>query len=78
MTQEFIKEIGKYYIPGKVVIRADDETKGISNFIDSLIVDEQKPAVFVCENFKCNLPIYDMEQLQNYFKVNKINKEIEE
>jgi uncharacterized protein YyaL (SSP411 family) len=77
LTQEFIKEIGKYYIPGKVVIRADDEIKGISSFIDSLIIDEQKPAVFVCENFKCNLPIYGIENLHKYFKENKINKEIE-
>jgi uncharacterized protein YyaL (SSP411 family) len=36
--------------------------------MDDLTSKAKKNAVYICENFKCNLPIYDTENLKNFLE----------
>ncbi len=58
---EFITELRKYYAPKKIVIYfGDEQTKKylekIIPSIEGYSVINNKPTVFVCKNFNCNLP----------------------
>lgn len=62
-TKELVKSINEKFIPNKVEMHASKEMMNISKFISSIVSDENKPAVYVCENYKCNLPTDDAEEL---------------
>ncbi|MEO6694404.1 MAG: thioredoxin domain-containing protein [Ignavibacteria bacterium] len=62
--KEMIKLIFETYIPNKVLLHASDELKNISKFISNIIKDSKKDEVYVCEDYKCNLPVDDAEDLK--------------
>ena len=52
------------YIPNKILLYASDELKSVSKFIDNIVKDGNKDEVYVCENYQCNLPVDDLEELK--------------
>lgn len=64
---ELINLIYRTYIPNKVMLYASDELKNISKFISNIVNDSKKDEVYVCEDYKCNLPTDDKEILKEYF-----------
>ena len=74
--KEIINKINRQYLPDKIVLKKNKEIAGISVFIDSLGTTDNKTSVYICENYKCNLPIFDMKNLNKFFEDNKLKKEI--
>jgi hypothetical protein len=66
--KDFINLLNQYYMPDKIVFFADTDTLKLSEFIKKLTETENKSAVYICENFRCNLPIYNIEHLKNYLE----------
>ena len=52
------------YIPNKILLYASDELKSVSKFIDNIVKDGNKDEVYICENYQCNLPTDDLEELK--------------
>lgn len=75
-TQEFICEIRRQFMPGRVLIHLDPKNPPlglakVNGTVRSLVgddgsalPDEVKPNVRICENFRCGLPIYDVDELK--------------
>ncbi|MEO8210617.1 MAG: thioredoxin domain-containing protein, partial [bacterium] len=61
---ELINLIYQTYIPNKVMLYASDELKNISEFISNIVNDSKKDEVYVCEDYKCNLPVEDKDELE--------------
>jgi len=68
LESEKLKEITKLvfetYIPNKVLLYATDELKNISKFISNIVNNSSKDEVYVCEDYKCNLPTDDEDELE--------------
>jgi len=68
-TDVFKKEISKVFIPDKILIKADKKLETIMPLIKNyLSADDKETKVFICENFKCESPISDLEELKNKLK----------
>lgn len=61
---ELKKAIDEIFIPNKVVMYASVELKNILKFIDNIVGNEKKNLVYVCEDYKCNLPVGNVEELK--------------
>lgn len=59
-----LDEINKKYNPNKVVIHATEELFEVAPYITDIISDFKTPKVYICENFKCNLPVDNVEELK--------------
>ncbi|OGQ85770.1 MAG: thioredoxin domain-containing protein [Deltaproteobacteria bacterium RIFOXYD12_FULL_56_24] len=66
-TEIMLTMLRKRFLPGKIVLLADGETKKFLGqyqlFLAELSVQENKTTVYLCENFSCQLPISDLDQL---------------
>ncbi len=63
-TKELINCIYEIFIPNKVLLHSSEELEKISPYIKNLINNTNiESRVFVCENYKCNLPTDDKEVL---------------
>ncbi|MDQ3021161.1 MAG: thioredoxin domain-containing protein [Bacteroidota bacterium] len=58
------KSVDEIFIPNKVLLYASKELMNISKFISNIVSDESKLSVYVCENYQCNLPVNDLEELK--------------
>ncbi|KAI7906412.1 spermatogenesis-associated protein 20 [Cokeromyces recurvatus] len=63
----FTKIISRLFLPNKLVILT--KPNGFISTKNSIVKEiaennVNKPAVYICENFTCGLPIYDAEQLE--------------
>jgi len=68
-TTEFLRVIGGRYLPDKIVLLADGEKnqEWLQQHIETIrqmIPLDGKPAVYVCRNFACELPVTDAEKLE--------------
>jgi uncharacterized protein YyaL (SSP411 family) len=71
VTIEMLKVINEHYIPNKIVIlnRSDDDViKSISPFVVNQKSINGKPAVYVCTNHVCNLPVTTKSELEEILK----------
>jgi hypothetical protein len=67
-TTEFLDEIARHFLPNTVLLFADG---GIGQeflserlpFIASMVPKDGFTTAYVCENYKCELPVNDIEQL---------------
>ena len=67
-TMEFLDEIARHFLPNKVILSADG---GVGQsflserlpFIASMAAKDDLPTAYVCENYKCEMPVNDIEQL---------------
>lgn len=56
--------INDTFIPNKILLHSSDGLENISPFISNILNNESKDAVYVCENYHCNLPTNDPEELK--------------
>jgi len=66
--KEILKLIFETYIPNKVLLFAADELQSISKFISSIVNSSGKDEVYVCEDYKCNLPTDDIDELEKLLR----------
>lgn len=62
--KELINLIYETYIPNKVMIHSSDEMKIISEYLKNIVQERNKDEVYVCEDYKCNLPVDNPEKLK--------------
>jgi len=72
-TQNMIKLIHHKFLPNKVVLLKDQGTGGkkltsLSPFVESMAPVNQKPTVYVCEQYACKSPVLDITDLEEALK----------
>jgi uncharacterized protein YyaL (SSP411 family) len=67
-TGELVRCIDEVFIPNKVVMHSSEEFIKAAPFIKKLVSDVKESKVYVCENYKCNLPTDDVEKLKELLK----------
>ena len=70
-TQNMIRLVQKSFLPHKVVLLQSEGSEGerlakLSSFIIPMNTYNQKPMVYVCEQFSCKKPITEVEELQSF------------
>ena len=60
-----INSVYDIYIPNRVLLYASNDLKIISKFISNIVSESKKDEVYVCEDYKCNLPVDDPEELKS-------------
>ena len=60
-----INSVYDIYIPNRVLLYASNDLKIISKFISNIVSESKKDEVYVCEDYKCNLPVDDPEKLKS-------------
>lgn len=60
-----INSVYDTYIPNRVLLYASDALKNISKFISYIVNESKKEEVYVCEDYKCNLPTDDLDKLKS-------------
>lgn len=63
-TIALLEEINKKYNPNKVVIHATEKLSEVFPYVKEIIADFKEPKVYICENYKCNLPVDNVEDLK--------------
>ncbi len=62
-TKFLISEINNHFIPNKVLIHIDGNN--ISEVLNSwAMYKSDKPTVYVCENYTCQLPVTTVDELK--------------
>ena len=69
-TQAMITAIQKAFMPNKVLLlrHQGEERKrlaALSSFVEAMVPVDNKPTVYMCEQYACQRPIKDMGQLQS-------------
>ncbi len=67
-TKEMLKLIRGKYTPNKVIIFSSeekDQMEIISSLLREYSPNDNKTTVYICENYKCNMPITSAEELSN-------------
>lgn len=60
---ELINTIRQTYLPFRILMYADEDFINRFKFIKNIIDTSSEPEIFVCENYKCNLPVKTKEDL---------------
>ncbi len=63
-TQAFRRELGRRFLPHRIVLMADARLAERHPAIAAMRPVNGKPAAYVCENFTCRLPATDLDQLR--------------
>lgn len=63
-TISLLSEINKKYNPNMIVIHATEKLFESAPYITDIIADFKTPRVYICENYKCNLPVDNIEDLK--------------
>ncbi len=74
-TKDMLKIIREEFIPNKIVIlssKENDQIEIISPLLKEYSPADNQTAVYICENYKCNLPVTNVEQLTTMLKNEKI------
>jgi uncharacterized protein YyaL (SSP411 family) len=61
-SDEMIKELFSLYLPDCIYIRLKPED--MSNPFSTIIENRQISSAYICENFKCKLPVYSSDELR--------------
>jgi uncharacterized protein YyaL (SSP411 family) len=69
-TQAMVRAIQKAFMPNKVLLlrHQGEERKrltALSSFVEAMVPIDNKPTVYMCEQYACQRPIKDMGQLQS-------------
>ena len=57
------REVWREYLPNKVVVLADNETDENLPILENRKMIDGKPTAYVCENFVCQKPVNDLEEM---------------
>ena len=63
-TKDLLDYIHKKYIPYKILIHANPETANVLTYLKNIVKDFEESNIYICENFKCNLPVNNIEDLK--------------
>jgi len=67
-TMEMLDVIRHTYLPNKILLYADEKLKSISPFIKNIVKKKENTYVYVCENYRCELPVDDPSKLKELLK----------
>ncbi len=73
VTRDMVKAIQYKFLPNKVVLLKHPGAEGkrlaaLSPFIKAMAPVNQKPTVYVCEQYACKSPVSDLKDLENVLK----------
>ncbi|TRZ64029.1 thioredoxin domain-containing protein [bacterium] len=66
--KELLGLLRNKFINRKILIKADKKMSEYSVILNSVVTDFDSSKVYVCENFKCNLPVDNPEELKIILK----------
>ena len=68
LTLEILELINHYYIPNKIVLLVDNSDKKNNESFFPYAIDynkkDNKTTVYICEDYRCNLPISDKNEIE--------------
>lgn len=67
-SQELLNEVYKTYLPFRIILKADKSIEKISSFINNKTFNFEESKVYICKNYKCELPVSNIEELNNLLK----------
>ncbi|UCF83364.1 MAG: thioredoxin domain-containing protein [Desulfobacteraceae bacterium] len=72
-TQAMIAAVQRKFLPNKVVLFRPQGSEGkrlvdLSPFVEPMAPMNERPTVFVCEQYACQTPITDVDQLESVLK----------
>lgn len=62
--KKMLKKVNTTYIPNKVIIYADEHAGSISPFLENIVEKGDGNKVYICKDYKCDLPINNSEELE--------------
>lgn len=70
--EDILKLLNKKFIPGKIVVFVTDENrkeiKKIAEYASSFTAINNKTTVYMCQNYNCNLPVTDVNEVEELLK----------
>ena len=66
--KEMVSILNRTYIPHKVSIYSSVLEAELFEFIQEIITDEIETAIYICEDYKCNLPVKNIEELNGLIR----------
>jgi len=72
LVQDMIKEIHSRFVPSKVILlkEKNSELARYASFLKNYDEMERKPAVYICENYMCRMPVNNLENLRRLLSDN--------
>ncbi|MDN5310828.1 MAG: uncharacterized protein PWP14_2222 [Methanolobus sp.] len=71
-TQGIISDINKEFIPNKVVVLkpagTEEEISSIAEYVSDMSMRDGRTTVHICQNYNCNLPSSDREEILRQLK----------
>jgi len=64
-TQLLLQEIRRHYLPHSVLALKEPEEENPLPLLEGRTLVDGQPAVYVCENYACRLPVTSIEALRN-------------
>lgn len=69
LTQTMIREVQKAFCPNAIIVlqprgKVDSKMKGLFPAVDQELSSLDHAAVYICENYACQQPIYELETLR--------------
>ncbi len=73
LTRDLLREVRRHFLPGRLVLLVGDDRTRVrlaqwSPALAGMAPVDGNPAAFVCENFTCQLPVSNVEQLAELLK----------
>ncbi len=62
-TNNLVSQIHRKYLPFKTLIYANKDSEKIIGYLKNIVKDFDNTNVYICENFKCHLPVNNIEDL---------------
>jgi uncharacterized protein YyaL (SSP411 family) len=67
-SKELLNQVHLTYLPFRIILKADKSIEKISSFINNKTFNFEESKVYVCKNYKCELPVSNIEELNNLLK----------
>jgi uncharacterized protein YyaL (SSP411 family) len=67
-SKELLNQVQLTYLPFRIILKADKSIEKISSFINNKTFNFEESKVYVCKNYKCELPVSNIEELNNLLK----------
>jgi hypothetical protein len=69
-TKAMVSVIHKKFLPNKVLLfrlkgPAGDRLASLAPFVEPMVIVSQQPTVYVCEQYACQTPVVEVDQLES-------------
>lgn len=68
VSADLLNQVYMTYLPFKVILKADKNIEKISSFINNKTFNFEESKVYICKDYKCELPVSNIEDLNNLLK----------